>query len=393
MMQRKTETIELGFANEFDVVTADIGNGRFKLGAWVNKRRKTIDGIHACVEIDEARYARLTEEHGGGKSHWEYLKWKGRYFVVGAAALSEGNITPVQMQNKYRRDYYGVMFIALTLKLYNGNVPENINAWLGYPPAAASFRKELLSSVLGTWDIESLGRKRRIRVHSGLCWDEIIGGVKNVTKDDSGEDVRPERNTKDPVAALIAVDGPTIVIDVGYGTTDVIRLDKMGQPDYKKIAGRKVGIGQAIEEFVRVFNFRHKQYVSDAEEGISLERVYECFADPQHRVRVAGNTYIDCKDIYKAAVQRLVNAIADAYREMSGGSISYNYCLLTGGGAALLYHELCEQVFPQFAKAKAIFLAHDKNEMHLANVLGAMKMVPGLIAAAKRRVRQAQMEQ
>lgn len=383
------ETPSLGFANGYPVIAADIGNGLIKMGGWVRGRRQFVSGTHACVEIDEARYARLTEERQNDKGHYEYIKWKNRCYVVGAAALSEGKVSPVQGQNKYRKDYYGIMFISTLLRLYQGNPPEDINAYVGFPPPDAQWKTNLLKSVLGDWEIDNLGRKKHIRVHFAAPWDEIVGGVKNVTHADDGSALRPNMTTKTMTPSLIAVDGPSIVVDLGYGTFDVLRLNKTGQPDYTQIGGRRIGIGNAIEDFTRVFNHRHKKYLEDAEDGISLERVYDCFYDSKHQVRIAGQTFVDCMDIYKSATQRLINAVTDAFREMSRGSISYNYCLLTGGGSGLLYNELCKQVFPQFAEAGAIFLAHKADEMHLANVSGAMKMVPGLIDASQRRARAA----
>lgn len=379
-------TEKLGFANGFPVVCADIGNGLIKMGGWIRGRRECVSGVHAWAEIDEARYSRLTKEYGDSKGHFEYIKWGNRYFAVGDAALAEGNVRPVQGRNKYRREYYGIMFVSTLLKMYHGSIPEQVNAFLGYPPADFEFTTELMKSVIGTWNIDSLGRKISFRVAHASVFDEIVGGVMNVTLSDDGKPLRPDPDTKGP--ALIAQDGPTIVGDLGYGTFDLLKLDKMGRPDYSQIKGQPIGIGDAIDMFVRIFNKQHKEYLMDAESGIPMERVYECFYDPLHRVRVAGSTYIDCMDIYKQATNRLINAVANAYRDMSRGSIAYNYCLLTGGGSGLLYDELCTAVFPQFKKANAIFLAHDAKEMHIANVRGSMRMIPAMIELANRKAAQ-----
>lgn len=378
-------TEQSGFANGYPVVCADIGNGLVKMGAWVRGRPKVVDGKHALVEIDEARYARLTKEYGDSKAHYEYIKWGNRYFVVGQSALVEGNVTPVQGRNKYRRDYFGILFVSTLLKMHQGDVPETINAFLGYPPNDLDFTPELIRSVVGNWSIDSLGRKKTFRVAYATVFDEIVGGTMNVTLDEDGSPLKPDKTKKGPERILW--DGPTITADLGFGTFDLLRLDKMGRPDYSQIRSRNIGIGDAIETFINIFNKRHKKYLTDAENGVPLERVYDCFYDPLHRVRIAGDTYVDCMDIYKQATTKLVNAVANAYRDLSRGSVSYNYCLLSGGGSGLLYDELCKEVFPQFHDASAIFLANDREQMHLANVKGSMRMVPAMIEASQRRAR------
>lgn len=377
---------KLGFANGYPTVAIDLGNALVKIGApMTNGKYEFGDTAHACVEIDEARYARLVHEYKDRKGHYEYIKWRNRYFVTGDPALSEGEVKPVRGRNKYSRSYYGIIFISTLLKIYHGKVPEKINAFVGYPPSDFQFRNELMKSVLGDWEIDNLGRKVSVRVEHVSAFDEIVGGVHNVILDADGNRIRLDKGTKG--AALIAKDGPTIVCDLGGGTFDMLRLGKTGEPDYSQIESRTVGINDAIEQFKRVFDTRHKEYVRDSKAGLPLERIHECFKDPQHRVRIAGEDYVDCSDIYNQAIARLVNEVQAAYRDMSRGSIAYNYCLLTGGGSGLVYEDLSKQVFSQFSKAKALYLAHDRDKLHYANVRGAVRMIPGLVEASKRRAR------
>ena len=377
---------KLGFANGYPTVVIDLGNALVKIGAPMSNGQYEYGTTkHACVEIDEARYARLVHEYGDRKGHYEYIKWNGRFFVVGEAALSEGDVKPVQGRNKYSRDYYGIIFISTLLKIYHGKVPEKINAFLGYPPSDFDFINDLMKSVIGNWNFDNLGRKITLRVEHASVFDEIVGGVHNVILDEDGNRVRLDKNTKGP--ALIAKDGPSIVCDLGGRTFDIVRLTKTGEPDYRVIASRGIGVNDAVEQFKRVFEMRHKDVLRDAENGLPLERIYECFADPQKRVRVAGSKYVECMDIYTQSTTRLVNEVKDAYRDMSRGSISHNYALLTGGGTGSLYEELSKSVFYQFYDAGALFLAADRPIIHQANVRGAVKMIPALIEASKRRVR------
>jgi len=365
-------TAQSGFANGNPNVILDAGNSLVKVLTDAAIGKPQFFMPHALVETDEASYSRLADMYGSSSGHYEFLKWDGRYFVTSDAALGAGDVTPVQGRNKYRRDYYGVLLASALLHLFRGDVPDCINVFAGYPPGDYEQVHLLQKAILGTWSIDNLGRKVRFRVEYSSVFDEVVGGAMNVVLAPDG--VRYKDHP-------IAEDGPTIVCDLGGGTFDMLRLNRNGTPDYSRIVSRRVGVNDAIESFVKVFNRKHKAVLEDAENGLPVERVHECFRDPEHRVRLAGREYLDCKDIYRQATQRVLNAVADAYREASGGSINYNYCLLTGGGSGLLYQEMAQDVFGRFEKSKALFLADKREEIHMANVRGAKKLVKTLIAA------------
>lgn len=369
-----------GFANGDPTVAADVGNFGVKVAIDNLDGRgkgKIAQMLHAHYETDETTYAHLSESYSEQATH-QFIRWNNRFFILGEAAFSAAaDIKPLQGRSKYQKAYYGVLFMSAFLQLMrSGDVPERINVFAGYPPGDREQKENLQRSLLGTWSFDNLGTKRVIRVDYVNVFDEIVGGAMNVALASDGTPI---------VGHPLTTDGPTIAVDIGGGTTDFLRLGRNGMPDYSKIASRRVGINDAVATFKSIFDRKHKSYLEDALNGLPIERIYECFFDPEHRVRIVGNEYVDCKDIYKQSINRVLNAIRDAFADFSQGAVNYNYVLLTGGGSGLLERELREQIFPRFHKAGAIFLAEDKKEILYANVRGARKMIRPMIERAKQR--------
>ncbi len=369
-----------GFANGNLTIAADVGNFGVKLAVDNPDGRgkgKIAQMLHALHETDETTYAHLSESYSDQGTH-QFIRWNNRFFILGEAAFSAASdIKPLQGRSKYQKAYFGILFMSGLLQLMrNAGVPERINVFAGYPPGDRDQKDLLQKSLLGRWSLDSLGTKTTVFVDYAIGYDEIVGGAMNVALASDGTRI---------VGHPLTTDGPTIAVDIGGGTTDFLRLGRNGMPDYTKIASRRVGINDAVATFKLIFDRKHKAHLEDALNGLPIERIYECFFDPEHRVRILGNEYVDCKDIYKQAVNKVLNAIRDAFADFSQGSVNYNYVLLTGGGCGLLESELREQIFPRYNKANAIFLAEDKREILYANVRGARKMIRPMIERAKQR--------
>jgi hypothetical protein len=369
-----------GFANGNLTVAADVGNFGVKLAVDNPDGRgkgKIAQMLHALHETDETTYAHLSESYSDLGTH-QFIRWNNRFFILGEAAFSAASdIKPLQGRSKYQKSYFGVLFMSGLLQLMrNSGVPERINVFAGYPPGDREQKDNLQKALLGRWSLDSLGKKTTVFVDYAIGYDEIVGGAMNVALASDGTRI---------VGHPLTTDGPTIAVDIGGGTTDFLRLGRNGMPDYSKISSRRVGINDAVATFKLIFDRKHREHLQDALNGLPIERIYECFFDPKHRVRLMGDEYIDCKDIYNQSVNKILNTIRDAFADFSQGSVNYNYVLLTGGGCGLLERELREQIFPRFDKAKAIFLAEEKTEMFYANVRGARKMIRPMVERAKQR--------
>ncbi len=369
-----------GFANGNVTIAADVGNFGVKLAVDNPDGRgkgKIAQMLHALHETNETTYSDLSESYSDLGTH-QFIKWNNRYFILGEAAFAAASdVKPLQGRAKYHKHYFGVLFMSGLLQLMRNSVmPERINVFAGYPPGDRAQKENLQKSLLGRWSLDSLGKKIETYVDFAAGYDEIVGGAMNVALATDGTRI---------VGHPLTTDGPTIAVDIGGGTTDFLRLGRNGMPDYTKIASRRVGINDAVATFKKLFDRKHKAHLDDALNGLPIERIYECFFDSQHRVRLMGTSYLDCKDIYKQSINPILNAIRDAFAEFSQGAVNYNYVLLTGGGCGLLECELREQIFPRYEKAGAIFLAEEKTEILYANVRGARKLIRPMIERAKQR--------
>lgn len=384
MIDSKEMRRVLGFANGNPNVVADIGNALVKVAtdAPIIGGRNPLAFeyfTHGIVEVVEADYLTLCYYYEG-KNAYHLIKWDGRFFVVGDAAYSTNpSLDPLRGRLKYTKDYYGIIFMSALLRLFNGNPPESINAFLAHPPADRDFTTELMRSVAGVWRFESNGQRFQIRVEYANAFDEIVGGVFNAT---FGPDGRIMNDLQ------ILGDGPTLVFDMGGGSLDLARLKRDGSVDYdKRMESERTGVNIAINSFKSLFDRRYKGDLGDAEDGISRDLIIEIFLDEKHTLRTGGET-LDCADIYKQAINPVIRTAKDTVNKFARGLIGYNRALLDGGGSGLLYDEICEQIFPKFAKNGVVHQADLRRDMFKANARGALKMLPGMMQESERRYAQ-----
>ncbi len=369
-----------GFASGDDNIAVDIGNTYSKAVMIRNGRQEAECYFPtAIVEVTERKYDELVYGYGSDSGQYQFLKWNGRYFIVGEDAYNAGDFRPLEGRQKYTKDYYGILLASAILRLYCGEPPETLNVFAGFPAGDVSQLPTLLKCIVGSWALDNLGKRIKFRVAFASGYPEIIGGAMNIVLAPDGL-----RYADHPIIE----DGPTVVCDLGGGTFDIVGLKQDGTPDYTRMASRRIGINDAIENFRSLFDKRFPEAVEDTENGLPDSRIHECFLDEKHRVRTPAG-YLDCWDIYEQATSNLLNQVRIAYREMVRGSVSFNHALMTGGGGGLLLQELAERVFMQFADGGALHASDKRDEMFIASPRGAGKMLVAMsyMTPSKRRVR------
>lgn len=364
----------LGFANDNPNIVGDIGNELVKMGtdkpiAGGNNPLGLVYFNHAVAEINEARYLDLCHYYKG-KDAFHLIKWDSRYFVVGEQAYSvNSGFEPIRGRAKYRKEYYGILFLSGLLRLYSGKLPEAVNAFLAHPPADLDYSESLMRSVAGTWVFESNGKKHRVKVEYVNVYDEIVGGIMNMTLGVDGGVMKEVQ---------ILGGGPTLVFDMGGGSLDLARLRKDGSVDYdKEMISERIGVASAIAEFKSLFDRKYSDDLSDAEDGISRQDIIEIFLDDDHSYRSFGQP-IGCLDMFQMASAPIIRQAKDTVAQFARGLMGYNAILLTGGGSGLFYKEICEQVFPRHSKNGVVYCTDLRKDMLKANAKGGLKMLEGL---------------
>ncbi len=355
-----------GFASGDDNIAVDIGNKYAKAVTVRNGQPEEWCYFPtAIVEVTERKYDELVYGYGPDSGQYQFLKWSGRYFTAGEDAYNAGDFRPLEGRQKYTKDYYGILLASAILRLYRGEPPETLNIFAGFPAGDVSQLPTLLKCIVGTWSLDNLGNRVKFKVAFASGYPEIIGGAMNVVLAPDGL-----RYADHPIIE----DGPTLFCDLRGGTIDIVGLKQDGTPDYTRMSSRRIGINDAIENFRSLFDKRFPDAVEDTENGLPDSRIHECFLDEKHRVRTPAG-FLDCRDIYEQATSNLLNQVKVAYREMVRGSVSFNHALITGGGGGLLFIELAERIFAQFADGGALHASGKRNEMFMANVQGAAKML------------------
>ena len=84
---------------------------------------------------------------------------------------------------------------------------------------------------------------------------------------------------------------------------------------------------------------------------------------------MGGGRKYPCGQDVDEATSLFLNRFADTYQRLAGGALSWDNIILTGGGSALLHHKLVP-----ILKHNNIILADSKENLHLANVRGGLKL-------------------
>lgn len=370
----------LGFGNDLPIVVSDGGNNQFKMlcdRALLRNSNKpeVIIFDHAIAEIDQGTYERLMHYYGrGDASH--LVQWRGRFFVVGEQAYSiNPGFMPLSGRAKMTRDYYGIMFMHGVAKLFNGRVPEEINAFLAHPPGDLEHRDTLMKSVHGKWSIEIGARQIKTNVVYTNAFEEIVGGIHNTTHGVDGQLV--EGN---PLEGK----GPFLALDLGGGSLDLAWIKKDLSIDYNRpMYSERIGVNTALRAFKQAFDVKYKHLLRDAEDGIPRDVVLSIFMDESHQVNVAGEI-LDCTEMYNQSAAPVIRQMLRTVQQFAKGFVGVGGALLTGGGSAAFYDKIGEQVLPLFKKNGAIFRsAKLLQDMIKANSEGGLKVAKAMRAVGK----------
>lgn len=363
----------LGFDNGLPTETVDIGNK--------NSRQITdqpefeghngsefISNEHAIVEVDEATFRNI--QHGyKNEPGYHLIEWSSRYFVTGEPVYSiQPSFEPTAGRAKYRPDYYGILFIRNLAEQYRGNPPSAVNAFLAHPPGDRDHVMALMKAVAREWKFKVNGKPVQTSVRYVDTFEEILGGVMNVSLGRDGK----------PMDERLNGTGPTLVFDLGGGSLDMARLHKDGSIDFDKVMDSvRVGVNSALHMAKDLADRKYKDLLGDAEDGIPMHMIIEMFEDTQHLMNIMGEI-VDCKVIYEQAAKNVIRQCLTAVRAFTRGLIGYNLILLTGGGSALFYDLICSEIFPRH-HAKGMIIKSDlSRDMWKANVIGGSKMLIGI---------------
>lgn len=307
---------------------------------------------HAMLPISESQYLDVLRSYTDGPPD-DFMRINDRCYVVGESAERYGVSQHERGPARYGRDYVGILAAASLAKHYVSSCEVAIFA--SHPPGHVDYAGGLMSSLLGSWEIEVKGRNLRFFVSYCNTFDEPSGGLMNALLTEDGKGY-----------ANPALRGQRIlVIDIGGGTTDWIETDETGQIDYGVAHTETLGIDDIIDRFSQAFKARYKNVTKSANR-LAPERIREALNTGVFR---GGGDALDCHEEAEQARNTLVNLVLRETRSRYGGGFNYDAILLTGGGCGLLHQHIAPEL-----ENKNIHLAAAPDELHLANVRGGLKL-------------------
>ena len=334
------------------VMVLDAGNSIIK--AKIARRENgEISFPHAMKQLTESEYEKITNRAGFQNQSIDFMRINGKPYVVGESAERHGLITQRTGTARYTRDYYGVLAAAALGRLYDRS--REMSVFGSHPPGDIQFRQDLMEAVVGKWDVEIKGTERHFRVSNANTFDEPVGGLMNVLLTEDGQHYQHTE----------IKDGRALVIDIGGFMTDWLAVNPGGEIDYSLARSIPIGIQIVLTDFEQSFRSNNLNSVKDTP-VLPPDRVRKALLTG---VFEGGGKKYPCEQEVEEATSLMLNRIADTYQRLAGGALSWDNIILTGGGSALLHHKLVP-----ILKHNNVILADAKENLHLANVRGGLKL-------------------
>ena len=334
------------------VLILDAGNSVIK-GKIARRERGEVAFPHALKPLTETEFENILSRSKTTGLSPDYVRINGKPFVVGDSTERHGVHTQRTGSARYTHDYYGLFAAAVLVRLYERG--REVSIFGSHPPGDVKFRHDLMESVIGEWEVEIQDRACHFRVTYANTFDEPVGGLMNVLLTEDGQHYQyPQIG-----------DGRSLVVDIGGFTTNFLAVNQGGEVDYALARSVPLGIQSVISDFEESFRANNLEIVKDTP-VLPPDRVRNAISTG---VIEGGGRKFPCEQDVEEATNLFLNRFADTYQRLAGGALSWDNIILTGGGSALLHHKLVA-----ILKHNNVILADAKENLHLANVRGGLKL-------------------
>lgn len=353
-------------------VACDLGNAIAKMVVVkANGYGKYVTYPHAILDIQEHDFENMrlrtqVRRKGIEDTFFYHRTYKNRdtnekgdidkYVIVGSNAGDQGFISRRSGSLKYEPAYYGAYAMRGLLELFPKGHP-NVHLLAMFPPGDIAYVQSLKDALGGTHHIVTTdGSEVKYTIRSVRVVDEPVGGLMH---------------------RLIGVDGDfyndtgitgrrILVIDIGGQVSSMTPATNEGDVNYNR--ARSFGIGILDVEKTFEDNLRTMNREFRTVRLLGQEQIREALVTGEWS---GGGGKIDVSPVVDKACSQILNKVHDLYENEMGGALTYDHILVTGGGGALLFNRLRDEVLNH----KSVVLVDVKTEeMHLANVRGAAKM-------------------
>lgn len=329
----------------------DFGNAR---GKWFNPRTNLFgDFRHALVELKSHQWDTAV---GRSKTPPQgFFRVNGVPYAIGDAARRY--IIPERPHgaSRYRREYYGVAMAYAVAQAFKKSI-RNVTLCATHAPVDIGYSRNLKASADGDWNIECEHGELSFTIRDVHTIDEPLAGYSHYVFTERGEERK-----KNPLAKVT-----TLVIDVGGYTSDVIAVDPGGQIDLLSGQSTRTGVIDLIEGFERSLRAKYSNMFQDTGD-IDIRRLESAVLSGTYRF---GKVDLDCAELAREAINGLTNDVIQVITK-AGGVANFEVMLLTGGGAAMIYDNLCKAL----PRADFYLAEPQRDLMKYANVFGGAKVM------------------
>ena len=166
------------------VMVIDMGNSIIK--AKIARRdRSEISFPHAIRQLSESEYQKILSRIQVNGNSQDYFRVNGKSYVVGESAERHGIVTQRTGTARYTKDYCGVLAAISLSKLYGRG--REVAVFASHPPGDVKYWQDLMESVIGEWEIETVQSTAKFRVIYANTFDEPVGGLMNVLLTEDGQ--------------------------------------------------------------------------------------------------------------------------------------------------------------------------------------------------------------
>jgi hypothetical protein len=151
------------------VMVIDMGNSIIK--AKISRRdRSEVAFPHAFRQLTEIDFEKILFRQQINGTTQDYFRVNGKPYVVWESAERHGLITKRSGTARYTKDYCGVLAAISLARLYDRG--REVAVFASHPPGDVKYRKDLMKSVIGEWEVESGHSKSGFRVIYVNTFDE-----------------------------------------------------------------------------------------------------------------------------------------------------------------------------------------------------------------------------
>ncbi len=314
-------------------------------------KRKEDHFPHAFVKLTEGDYRRVAARTSVPDE--DYFIVNGVPYAIGEKGLRHGQFDRLHGAARYVPEYYGVI-LAISMTRSFGRSVNDVFVMGSHAPQDIDYAPDLMKAAMGKWTVENCGEKFIFDVVDVCTFDEPLGGWANVVlrKDGVG------------YADKTVSDGRALVLDIGGYTTDGLVIDPKGSVDYSTASSAVIGILDAVRDFEKNFRTENAAICKSVRQ-IEEKQIHESIRTGVMDLRGLGK--VQCGDLASEVRNALTAKVMTFYARF-GGASTVDTVILTGGGSALLEHELRSRL-----GHNKVILAGEATKLHMANVYGGGK--------------------